>query len=95
MQYIYTCIEVCARILLYMYYSMKCMGVVCDFPVLLIQLIVHACTHAQWAMDERRIYCTHCGVFMSRKTYLAHKRVYYDKSTDQWIKRRELDPESK
>ena len=38
-------------------------------------------------MDER-INCTHCGGFVSKKTFLAHKRIYYDSTTDQWLKKR-------
>ena len=35
--------------------------------------------------------CPHCGHSVSTKTYLAHKRVYYDDDSDQWIKVRKLD----
>ena len=65
------------------------MGAVC---CLLTQLILR---RPAIFMDERRIHCTHCGGLVSKKTFLAHKRVYYDSNSDQWVKRRELDPESK
>ena len=46
-------------------------------------------------MDERkRVHCIHCGEFVSKKTFLAHKRIYYDSDSDQWIKKKELDPEN-
>lgn len=33
---------------------------------------------------ERRL-CNHCNEYLSFKTYKAHKRLYYNYSTDQWI----------
>ena len=43
-------------------------------------------------MDERkRVHCTHCGEYLSKKTFHA---IYYDGDSDQWIKKKELDPES-
>lgn len=37
---------------------------------------------------EDKELCPHCSVQVSKKTLLAHKRVYYDCSSDQWIKKR-------
>ena len=31
---------------------------------------------------------------MSKKTFLGHKQIYYDGDSDQWMKKKELDPES-
>jgi len=31
--------------------------------------------------------CPHCDCLLSKKTFEAHKRLYYDGSTDQWIKK--------
>ena len=37
------------------------------------------------------IFCLHCGIYVARKTFRMHKRVYYDSDTDQWIKKKALD----
>lgn len=34
--------------------------------------------------------CPHCDTCMSRKSYDAHKRLYYDEETGEWIKKRRL-----
>ena len=50
--------------------------------------------HRLWpAMAEStsgRNHCPHCDSMLARKTYDAHKRLYYDVETDQWIKKRRL-----
>ena len=33
----------------------------------------------------------HCDDWVSRKIFLAHKRVYYDSICDQWVKKRDLE----
>ena len=35
-------------------------------------------------------FCPHCGIEVARKTYLAHRRLYFDSDTDQWVKRKAL-----
>ena len=34
-----------------------------------------------------RCVCPHCGVLLSTKTFQRHKWLYYDPSTDQWVKK--------
>lgn len=34
--------------------------------------------------------CPHCDLLLSRKSYEAHKRLYYDGDTSQWIKKSRL-----
>lgn len=34
--------------------------------------------------------CPHCDTCMSRKSYDAHKRLYYDVETGEWLKKRRL-----
>ena len=34
--------------------------------------------------------CPHCSCELSKKAYNAHKRLYYDNSTHQWIKKRHV-----
>lgn len=37
------------------------------------------------------VVCPHCGHLLSKKTYLSHKRLYYDEEGDAWIKKQKLD----
>ena len=34
-----------------------------------------------------RAVCPHCSTYLGRKTFLSHKRLYYDCTTGQWLKR--------
>lgn len=36
--------------------------------------------------------CPHCERELSKKTFEAHKRLYYDRELDQWIKKQCLIP---
>ena len=40
------------------------------------------------APSDVKYRCQHCDVLLSKKTFEKHKRLYYDDSTCQWIKRR-------
>lgn len=44
------------------------------------------------ASGESICICPHCDCKLSRKTYNTHKRLYYNKESDQWIKKRCLIP---
>lgn len=35
-------------------------------------------------------FCPHCDVNVARKTYLAHKRTYFDSETGNWIKKKKI-----
>ena len=35
--------------------------------------------------------CGHCGCQLQKKAYERHKSLYYDGTTKQWIKKRQLD----
>ena len=35
--------------------------------------------------------CPHCSSYLSKKAYRAHRRLYYDPATDQWLKKREVE----
>ena len=41
-------------------------------------------------MASQLFFCPHCESMLSKKSYLAHKRLYLD--DDQWIKKRCLIP---
>ena len=45
-------------------------------------------------MHYDRILCPHCSSELSKKTLMQHKRLYYDASTETWIKRRNVAAES-
>lgn len=36
--------------------------------------------------------CPHCECILSKKSYMAHKRLYHDGETNQWIKKGQLVP---
>lgn len=36
-------------------------------------------------------FCPHCSCVLSKKTYSAHRRLYYDEDTTQWVKKREVE----
>ena len=38
-------------------------------------------------MDDQKVLCPHCGNSVTKKTLCAHKRLYYDNDTGQWIKK--------
>ena len=38
--------------------------------------------------------CPHCGESLSKKTLLAHKRLYYDNERGIWIKKNKRQPEA-
>ena len=40
--------------------------------------------------DIGKYHCPHCENTLSKKSYDAHKRLYYDEDAGQWIKRRRL-----
>lgn len=40
--------------------------------------------------DEGKLQCPHCETLLSRKSYEAHKRLYYDGDANDWIKKRRL-----
>ena len=33
-----------------------------------------------------RCHCPHCNQWLSLKTYRAHKRLFYNEDTDEWLK---------
>lgn len=41
-------------------------------------------------MADARVLCPHCGELLSKKSYCAHKRLYYDTDEGCWIKKRRL-----
>lgn len=38
--------------------------------------------------DIGKYHCPHCEIVLSKKSYDAHKRLYYDEDASQWIKKR-------
>ena len=40
------------------------------------------------APGDAKYECQHCDALLSKKTFERHKRLYYDESTCQWVKRR-------
>ena len=44
-------------------------------------------TSTKLSSCKRLMPCPHCDCLLSKKTFEAHKRLYYDGSTDQWIKK--------
>ena len=38
--------------------------------------------------SDAKYRCQHCDLLLSKKTFERHKRLYYDDSTCQWIKKR-------
>ena len=43
--------------------------------------------------DPTGIFCSHCSSWLSRKSYVTHKRLYHNKETNQWIKKCRLTTE--
>ena len=40
--------------------------------------------------DQRKVFCPHCQCYLAKKTFGTHKRLYYDNSSERWIKKRQL-----
>ena len=38
--------------------------------------------------DQEKWNCPHCNQYLSRKSYLYHKRLYYNHSEDCWVGRK-------
>ena len=45
---------------------------------------------APWTEVGDLYLCPHCSCYLS-KAYRAHRRLYYDSTTDQWLKKREVE----
>ena len=39
------------------------------------------------------VLCPHCGIYLNKKTYQAHKRLYFDKNSKMWVKKRRVSYE--
>ena len=35
--------------------------------------------------------CPHCGSIVAKKTYTAHRHLYFNSSTDTWIKKKKME----
>lgn len=42
-------------------------------------------------MSDSTTFCPHCQQNLSKKSFIKHKRLYYDSDTDQWMKKRCTD----
>lgn len=40
---------------------------------------------------DGKIFCQHCHQYLVKKSFIRHKRLYYDSDADQWIKKRCTD----
>lgn len=40
--------------------------------------------------EFHRHHCPHCETMLSKKSFDAHKRLYYDEDASNWIKKRRL-----
>ena len=36
---------------------------------------------------KKKVFCDHCSTYLSKKTYKTHQRLYYDSTTETWIKK--------
>ena len=38
-----------------------------------------------------RLFCPHCSSYLTKKAFLSHERLYFDLSSQQWLKRSKPD----
>ena len=41
--------------------------------------------------DDDELFCPHCSCSLSCKAYYAHKRIYFDADSEQWVKKRNIE----
>ena len=44
--------------------------------------------------NHERYYCNHCEEKVSKTLYFTHKQLYYDHTTEEWIKRDDEENQS-